>query len=166
MRCKRSAHAADELRRCGGQAVDAAEAEMAEAFLRGEVTGRPPSAPATADAGRHIVPFAEVLPSLRAVAVAAGRAQRALWPPHRALCRGAPRPACGGCGSWPGAACPLAATSCPLPRCSPPCVQWLWQLAGRSVPFGRHIVPFAEVLPLPACSGCGSWPCAACPVQR
>ncbi|KAK9839708.1 hypothetical protein WJX81_007330 [Elliptochloris bilobata] len=41
-------------------AVDAAEAEMAEAFLRGEVTGRPPSAPATAEPGRHIVPFAEV----------------------------------------------------------------------------------------------------------
>lgn len=53
---------------------------MAEAFLRGEVTGRPPSAPATAEAGRHIVPFAEV----------------------------------------------------PPPR--PPCVRWLWQLAGRSVP--------------------------------
>ena len=77
MRRKRSVHAADELRRCGWQAVDAAEAEMAEAFLRGEVTGRPPSAPATADAGRHIVPFAEVLPSLRAMAVAAGREQRA-----------------------------------------------------------------------------------------
>lgn len=42
------------------QAVDAAEAEMAEAFLRGEVTGRPPSAPAAAEPGRHVVPFAEV----------------------------------------------------------------------------------------------------------
>ena len=42
------------------QAVDAAEAEMAEAFLRGEVIGRPPSAPASAEPGRHIVPFAEV----------------------------------------------------------------------------------------------------------
>ena len=33
---------------------------MAEAFLRGEVIGRPPSAPAAAEPGRHIVPFAEV----------------------------------------------------------------------------------------------------------
>lgn len=78
---KRSVHAVDELGRCGWQAVDAAEAEMAEAFLRGEVTGRPPSAPATADAGRHIVPFAEVPPP--------------------------PPAACDGCGSWPGAACPV-----------------------------------------------------------
>jgi len=40
--------------------VDAAEAEMAEAFLRGDVMGRPPSAPATTEPGRHIVPFSEV----------------------------------------------------------------------------------------------------------
>jgi len=39
-----------------GQAVDAAEAEMAEAFLRGDVMGRPPSAPAATEPGRHIVP--------------------------------------------------------------------------------------------------------------
>jgi len=33
---------------------------MAEAFLRGDVMGRPPSAPAATEPGRHIVPFSEV----------------------------------------------------------------------------------------------------------